>query len=226
VSTSLSGVVRDHLGDPIKGALVVGASAASLDDTPVAILDKDGNPAFVVTNDSGVFDIQGAVGKYGIACAFHPDHGFSYAYAEDADANGSIPLNIDMGAPGTYNVKVKVVDGTLTPLANQVLSADRRFRLRLYQPFNLGSIVDQVVADESLFPGLVGDPSELHQSNVTINVLSTGDDGIAQLNEDAVGGNYSIELLKVESDDPATALVVSETPLVLYKDTTVVVRVN
>jgi hypothetical protein len=204
----------------------VGASASSLDDTPVALLDTDGNVNYVVTNDSGVFDLQGNVGKYGIVCAFHPDHGFAYAYAEDTDANGSIPLNIDMGAPGTYNVSVKVVDGTLTPLANQVLSADRRFRLRLYQPFNLGSVVDQVVADNGLFPGLVGDPSELHQATVTISVLSTGDDGIAELNEDAVGGNYNLELLKVDSDEAATALVLTDTPLVLYKDTTVVVRVN
>lgn len=226
VSTALSGVVRDHLGDPIKGVVVIGASAAALDDTPVAILDSEGELQFALTGDSGVYEIEGSVGKYGIACAFHPDHGFAYAFDEDDDANGSIPLNIDMGAPGTYEVSVQVVDGTVAPLANQVLSADRRFRLRLYQPFNLGSIVDQVVADQGLFPGLVGDPSGLHQSTVTISVLSTGDDGIAQLSEDATGGNYSIELLEVDSDEPATALVLSETPLVLFEDTAVVVRVN
>ena len=87
-------------------------------------------------------------------------------------------------------------------------------------------MVDDVVADEGLFPGLVGSPSASHPATVTLTVQATGANGIAENAAEVRGGTYDLTLLRVPDDNPATALVQSDNPLVLYADTTVIVRVN
>jgi len=226
VSAELSGMIRDWQGDPLEGVVVVGASATALDATPSVLLDGQGETTYYVTSESGIYTLEGSVGRYGIVCAYHPDHGFAYAYAEDSDEDGSIALNINMGDSGEYTVEVQVVDGAAVPVANQVLPASRQFRLRLEQPWNLGTVVDGVVADHGLFPGLVGQPSDGHPDTTAITIQSTGDDGIADSSEELPGGVYQLKLLNVHNDDPATALVTSASPLVLHMDDVVVVRVN
>jgi len=226
VSVELAGIVRGPDGNPIKGAVVVGASASALDATPIVLLGSDSKAQYEVTNDSGVYQLTGSIAKYGVVCAYHPDHGFAYAYGEDTDKNGSIALNIDMGASGDYAVHVQVVDGSGTPISQQVLPPARQFRLRLYVPFNLSPAVNDVVADNGLFPGLVGKPGDTHPETVDISVQATGLDGIADTSRTASGGNYSLRLLNISDDNQPTALVQSANPLVLYQDSTVIVRVN
>ncbi|MCH7472268.1 carboxypeptidase regulatory-like domain-containing protein [bacterium] len=226
ISTELSGVVYDFNGDPVEGALVIGASASSLGATPKVLLNQSGDTQYEVTNESGVFQLEGSVARYGIACAYHPDHGFAYSSGEDDDSDGSIALNIDMGAAGSYRIRVQVLDGTGAPIPQQVLPPARQFRLRLHAPFNLGGAIDDLVSDVGLFPGLVGNPSDSHPATVTITVQATGTGGFAEDEPMVDGGNYELSLLNVEDDDPATALVTSSNPLVLFQNTTVVVRVN
>jgi len=226
VTTSLAGMVRGHDGSPLEGVLLVAATASGLGATPIVLLDDEAQPRYYITNDSGVFDIEGAVSRYGVICAYHPTYGFAYAYAEDDDKDGSIPLNIDMGLAGTYEVHVQVVDGLGTPVANTILAPSRQFRLRFSQPWNLGTVVDQVVSEQALFQGLVGNPSDNHPSTETIIVQATGANGIAENSEQISGGNYALSLLNINDDEPATALVTSENPLILHENTTVTVRVN
>ena len=225
-TTELSGMVSDINGDPLEDVLVIGASALTMDATPSVVLDNDGETEYYVTTASGVYNIEGAVSRYGIVCCYHPDHGFAYAWGEDSDDDGAIPLNITMGEAGDYRVQVQVVDGTASPIAMQVLPASRQFRLRLTQPWNLGAVIDNIVAEQALFPGLVGEPSDGHPETVTIDVQATGLAGIAEGALDVPGGVYELELLNISNDDAATALVTSDDPLVLADDAVVVVRVN
>lgn len=226
VSAEISGMIADWKGDPLEGVVVIGASASELGGTPTVLLDGDGNTAYYLTGESGIYKLEGSIARYGIALAYHPDHGFAYGYAEDSDEDGSIAINISMGDSGNYNVRVQVVDGSAAPVANQVLPASRQFRLRLEQPWNLGPAVDDVVANNDLFPGLVGLPSASHPSNLAITVQSTGADGLSDSDEVLPGGVYQLNLLNVNDDQPATALVTSGNPLVLHEDAVVVVRVN
>jgi hypothetical protein len=226
VNVELSGVVRDVDGHPLSGVVVVGASASALDATPITLLDQEGDPQHELTNDSGVFQLNGSIARYGIVCAFHPDHGFAYAVGEDNDDNGSIALDIVMGGGGEHNVNIRVVDGNNAPISNQVLDASRQFRLRLDTPFNLAAPVDVVVGANGYFNGMVGEPSDRHPSAVTLLVQSTGADGMADAQHLMDGGTYNITLLKVFNDDPATALVQSDNPLAIAEDSTIVIRVN
>ena len=226
VNVELSGVVRGPDGDPLAGVVVVGASASALDATPVTLLNTDNKTAYDVTNDSGIYSLTGSISRYGVVCAFDPDHGFAYSYGEDDDSNGSIPLDITMGGKGNFDVKVQVVDGAGQPIVMQVLDADRQFRLRLGTPFNLGTTMDVAVAENGLFPGFVGEPSDVHPTTITLTIQATGLGGIAETTENVQGGNYDLMLLNVYDDEPATALVQSENPLVLHENSTVIVRVN
>jgi hypothetical protein len=226
VKVQLSGVVRGPNGQPLNGVLLIGASATALNATPVVLLNTTGKTQYQVTSDSGVYTLEGTIGRYGIVCAYHPDYGFAYVYGEDTDHNGSIALNLDMGASGNFNVKIQVVDGTLQPIASQILPAARQFRCRLGVPFNLGSAVDAAVSENSLFQGLVGKPSDKHPNAVTFTVQATGANGIAEDQRVVAGGSYQLTLLNVLNDEQATALVRSENPLVLHEDSTVAVQVN
>jgi hypothetical protein len=226
VVSELSGVVTDWQGDPLEDVVLVGASALTLSGTPSILLDGEGDPVYYVTNASGIYQLEGSIGRYGIVCAYHPDHGFAYAYAEDDDSDGSIPLNIAMGEAGTYTVEVQVTEGTGTPISQQVLDPARQFRLRLSQPWNLGTVTDEVVDAHELFPGLVGVPSDVHPETMTVSVQSTGVGGVADQSAEVAGGVYELLLLNIHDDNPATALVESENPLVLHTGATVIVRVN
>jgi hypothetical protein len=226
VSIELAGVVTDWDNNPLEGVLVIGASASSLTGSPSVMLDGDGETRHYITAESGIYTIEGSVARYGIVCAYHPNHGFAYAYGEDDDSDGSIALNIKMGEAGIHDVDVQVVDGLGTPIALQVLPADRQFRLRMSQPWNLGIVVDDVVEQNELFQGLVGDPSDGHPETVTITVQAAGLNGIAENSEQVPGGLYELSLLNVQNDTPATALVNSDNPLALHEDAIVVVRVN
>jgi hypothetical protein len=226
VVTELSGVVTDWQGDPLEDVALVGASALTLSGTPSVLLDGDGDPLYYATNASGIYQLEGSIGRYGIVCAYHPDHGFAYGYGEDDDSDGSIPLNIAMGEAGTFTVSVQVVDGVGAPISDQVLDPARQFRLRLRQPWNLGTVMDEVVDAHELFPGLVGVPSDTHPETLTITVQSTDADGIADQSAEVAGGVYELSLVNVEDDNPATALVESDDPLVLHADGTVIVRVS
>lgn len=227
VNVELSGIVKGPDGQPLQGVLVVGASADGLTSTPVAFVSGS-KTQYKITNDAGIYTLTGAVSKYGIVCAYHPDHGFAYSYKEDADHNGSIPMDdIVMGAVGEYTVKAQVVDNAGTPLPPQVLSPARQFRLRLNTPFNLSDAVNVVVAENGLFPGLVGDPGDSHPQEKTLTVQAVGASGFSTNSMQVAGSTYQIYLLSVTSDDPATALVFgTANPLPLYQNSTVVVQVN
>lgn len=226
VTAQISGMITDWEDEPLEDAVVIAASATGLDATPSILLDGEGNTAYYQTTDSGIYTLDGSVSSYAIVCAYHPDHGFAYAYAQDEDDDGEIALNIQMGEAGEFLVQAQVVDNTSAPVVDQVLPASRQFRLRLKQPWNLSAAVDAVVSDNTLFPGLVGDPSDSHPSTVGITVQSTGANGIADSNEQIAGGVYELELLNVQDDNLATALVTSANPLVLYENSIVIVRVN
>jgi hypothetical protein len=222
----LSGVVRDSAGDPLGGVALIGATASSLTETPSVLLDADDNPLYVVTNEAGVFTLTGTIGRYGIVCAYHPDHGFAYGYGEDLDNNNEVAINIDMGNAGRYNVDAQVIDALGTPLANRVLEPDQQFRIVCSQPFNLSETMDTVVQEEALFPSLVTKPSVQHPVEFSFVVAATGVNGVCSGLQNVLGGNYSIRLLKVGSDNPATALVISDNPLILGQNQQIVVRVN
>lgn len=226
LATSISGTVRDVNGAPIQGALVIGGTASEEQPEPLLFVDTEGKTAFDLSGESGVYEINGAVTQKAIICVYHPDHGFAYASAEDADSDGSVGLDIVMGDSGQYNVSVQIVDGLSAPVENQILSADRQFRLRLEVPYNFGSEVDAVVDDNALFGSLSGHPSDAHPSSATLIVQSTGANGIADGQLQLEGGAFDIRLLKLDSSDVATALVVSDDPVALGEDTTIVVRVN
>ncbi|MEZ5339625.1 MAG: carboxypeptidase-like regulatory domain-containing protein [bacterium] len=226
LTSEVSGVVSDSEGNPLEGVLVIAASAQSLGGVPSPFLNDLSQPKYVITGDSGIFQIEGAIAKYGIVCAFHPDHGFAYDYDEDHDANGSIALSLKMGNSGNHEVRVQVRDGNDDPIVLQVLDPDRRFRLRLYEPWNLASVIDQVVSQNDIFPGLVGDPSDQHPETVEITVQSTDGGGFAETSEFVRGANYYMQLLRIENDQQATALIQSSNPLALDDDSIVIVRVN
>ena len=227
VNVELSGIVKGPDGLPLKGVVVVGASADGLDMTPVPF-QSGGKIQYKITNDAGIYSLTGAVSKYGVVCAYHPDRGFAYSYKDDSDKNGSIPIDdIVMGAVGEYTVKAQVVDNNGTPLTPQVLSPARQFRLRLQTPFNLSSAVNVVVAENGLFPGLAGDPGDTHPDAVTLTVQAVGASGFSTSTIQVPGSSYQIYLLNVNNDDPATALVFgTANPLPLYQNSTVVVKVN
>jgi hypothetical protein len=221
----VSGVVRDASGDPIDDALILVGSAAA----PGGAVNffKDGaDPAFAETSASGAFDLSGSANEHVVAVAFHPEHGFAYATGEDEDEDGDLELDLEMGAVGTHDVSVQVVDGSSDPIASQVLDPARQFRLRLRTPYDFSETVDDVVADNSLFPGLLGDPSDLHPVSKLFTVQSTGVNGIADGEFTVTGGTYLVELLERDSTDPATAIVLSDNPLPLAGESTVIVRVN
>lgn len=226
LSSEISGVVTGPDNEPLKGVLVIAASASQLGGVPSPFLSDLGQPRYVITGDSGIFQLQGSIAKYGVVCAFHPEYGFAYNYDQDHDANGSLALNVKMGRKGNHEVKIQVRNGNNEPQILQVLDPDRRFRLRMYEPWNLATIVDQVVSQNELFAGLVGDPSEQHPETVTILVQSTDAEGYGENVEFVRGSSYFLQLLRVENDDQATALIQSENPLPLADDDVIVVRVN
>jgi hypothetical protein len=227
VNVVLSGIVKGPDGQPLQGVLVVGASVGNLDETPVAF-QSGGKTEYKITNDAGIYTLTGAVSKYGIVCAYHPDHGFAYQYDEDDNHNGDIPIkDIVMGAVGEYTVKAQVVDNSGTPLTPQVLSPGRQFRLRLKTPFNLSDAVNVVVAENGLFPGLAGDPGDTHPAEKTLIVQAVGASGFSTSTMQVPGSTYQIYLLNIGDDNPATALVFgTANPMPLYQNSTVVVKVN
>ena len=221
----VSGVVTDAAGDPVKDALVLVGSAAT--EGGAVTLFKDGTDIeFVQTSDSGVFQLTGSANRHVIAVAFDPDHGFAYGAGEDEDEDGDLGINLQMGAVGTHTVQVQVVDGAGEPIVSQVLDPTRQFRLRLGTPYDLSGEVDQVVDDNALFPDLSGVPSDLHPVTKLFTVQSTGAEGIADGNLSVAGGAYELELLERDSPEPATAVVLSDNPLAVAGQSTVVVRVN
>jgi hypothetical protein len=226
ISTSISGSIREIGGEAIQGALIIGGSFSDELPEPVLFVDNEGATAFDLSGESGVYELNGPVAQKAIVCAYHPDHGFAYGVAEDTDGDGSVALDIAMGNAGQFNVSVQVVDGLSVPIANQILSSERQFRLRLEAPYNFGTEIDEVVADNALFGGLSGEPSDSHPSSATLIVQSTGNDGIADGQLELEGGSFDIRLLKLDSSDPATALVLSDDPIALGADTVIVVRVN
>lgn len=226
VNVELSGVVQGPDGLPLKDVVVVGASASALDGTPVALLADGSKVQYDVTSDAGVFSLNGSISKYGIVCAFHPDHGFAYAYGEDTDGNGSIALTIVMGTKGEYDLRAQVIDANNNPLAPQILQPSRQFRLRLQTPFNLSPTMDIAVSENGLFPGLLGDPSDFHPPAMTLTVQAVGASGYSSNSMQVAGGTYQVSLLNVGDDEPATALIKSANPLALYQDTSVTVQVN
>jgi hypothetical protein len=87
--------------------------------------------------------------------------------------------------------------------------------------------VDAVVQDNpQLFQGLSTKPSVQHPQEFVFLVAATGNNGTASGLQNVLGGNYRIELLRADNDNPATALVISSNPLVLSRDEQIVVRVN
>ncbi len=226
VNVQLEGIVQGPDGLPLKDVAVVGASATAMDGTPVALLADGSKIQYDVTSDAGVFSLSGSISKYGIVCAFHPDHGFAYAYGEDTDGNGSIAFTVVMGAKGEYDVKAQVIDTNNNPLTPQILQPSRQFRLRLQTPFNLSPTMDIAVAENGLFPGLVGDPSDMHPEMKMLTVQAVGANGFSSNMVQVAGGTYQVTLLNVADDNLATALIKSANPLALYQDTTVTVQVN
>ncbi|MDQ3023679.1 MAG: hypothetical protein M3R04_04720 [bacterium] len=220
----VSGVVNDANGDPLNDVLVLVGSASSIGQ--VTLFKAGADTAFDETSASGVFQLTGLANADVVAVAFHPDHGFAYATGEDIDSDGELALILTMGASGTHDVAVQVVDGLGAPVSNQVLDPTRQFRLRLSTPFDLGAEVDTVVDDNGLFPTLVGAPSDLHPVSKLLSVQSTGQGGFADDTLTAVGGSYQLDLLEIDSSSAATALVTTDNPLALGSDSTVVVRVN
>lgn len=226
VNVELSGTVVGPDDQPLSGVLVVGASADSLTMTPVAFVSGS-KIQYDITNAAGIYTLNGAVSKYGIVCAYHPDHGFAYAYGEDSDHDKSITNKIVMGLKGNFTVKAQVVDNGGTPLTPQVLSPGRQFRLRMQTPFNLSSSVNVVVAENGLFPGLVGDPGDTHPAAVTLIVQAVGASGFSTSTMQVPGSTYQISLLNIGDDNPATALVFgTPNPMPLYQNSTVIVKVN
>jgi hypothetical protein len=219
----VSGVVRDANGDPIDDALVLVGSAVT-EGGAVALFQDSGDAAFVETSASGAYDLTGSANEHIVVVAFHPAHGFAYATGEADDDD--LALNLEMGAVGEHAVHVQVVDGNGDPLPSQVLDPARQFRLRLRTPYDLSEEVDEVVADNSLFPELSGEPSDLQPASKLFTVQSTGANGIADGELSVSGGTYDLELLERDSTDPATAIVLSDNPLPLAGESTVVVRVN
>lgn len=225
-NAEISGVVTDAAGDPLQNVIILGAFANSLNDVPTVLRDDEDAPLFDQTNEAGIYELNGRMDNYAVVCAYHPDHGFAYASAHDADNDGSVGVNITMGAAGEYDVDVQVVDALGAPIADQILAMDRQFRLRLSQKWDFSAEMDTVVVDNGLFAGRNVTPSDQQPLDVTIAVQATGTDGIAQGQANVAGGTYDLELVNIGDDQPATALVNSDNPLALSEDTVVVVRVN
>lgn len=226
VSASLFGVVSDFRGDPLAGVLVLGATVDSPTGTPEVLEGSDGLMVWATTDSAGYYEIDGGLLRYGIICAYHPDFGWAYSYDDEKRSNGSINLDTSMGRPGSYTVQVQVVDAQGQPISDQILSAERRFRVRFDQPFDLSTDVDQIVDGEGLFPDLVGLPSNSHPARQTLSVIATLGNGFAEDFITLAGGNYHIDILKIDSGTPATADMQSANPLVLYETTVLTVRVN
>ena len=55
---------------------------------------------------------------------------------------------------------------------------------------------------------------------------STDNEGYAETSEFIRGANYYMQLLRIENDQQATALIQSTNPLALDDDSVVIVRVN
>lgn len=226
VNATISGVIEDTNGDPLEGVLVIAGSTDSLDEVPDVLHDAENQIRYDLSGESGIYQLEGAIGSYAVVCAYHPDHGFAYAVGQDTDHDGSVAMNIKMGTSGEHQVQVRVVDGNGDPIAVQVLSAARQFRLRMDTPFNLGTSVDEIVNAEALFPGLVGVPSDSHPQAETLTVQATGLNGIATDALTVAGSTYDLTLLNIGEDTTATALVNSDNPLPVDGTEVVEVRVN
>jgi hypothetical protein len=225
-NAEISGVVRDAAGNTLQNVVIIAALADTLTAAPTLMRDRDAALVFDETNEGGIYDIKGRLLNYAIVCAYHPDYGFAYAYAEDTDHDGSIGLNIVMGGAGDYDVDVKVVNGLGLPIVSQVLSTEQQFRLRMSQRWDFRDEMDAVVVDNGLFPGRNVTPSDQHPEPVIFAVQATDVNGMVQGVDNIPGATYELNLLRIGDDQPATALVTSESPLALAEDSIVVVRIN
>ncbi len=225
-NAEISGVVTSSTGDTLQNVVILAALTDDINTAPTLLRDSENELIYDETNEGGVYDIQGRLLDYAVVCAYHPDYGFAYAYAEDADHDGSIGLNLVMGAAGEHDVDIQVVDALAQPIANQVLGADQQFRLEMSQRWDFSSEMDEAVVDNGLFPGRNVTPSDQHPTTVVIAVQATDANGVCPGADDVAGGTYDLRLLRIGDDQLATALVTSANPLALAEDTVVVVRVN
>jgi hypothetical protein len=222
----ISGVVRDAEGKTLQNVVILVASANTLEADPAFLRDSEDALVYDETNEGGIYSITGRLLDYAIVCAYHPDYGFAYAYAEDTDSDGSIGLNIVMGTAGQHDVDVKVVNGLGLPIVSQVLATAQQFRVKMSQRWDFSEEMDAVVHDHNLFPGRGITPSDQQPETVVFAVQATDVNGIAQGVNDIAGASYDLSLLRIGDDQLATALVTSANPLALAEDSVITVRIN
>ena len=225
-NADVSGVITSSTGETLQNVVVIAAMTDDINTVPTMMRDSDSVLIFDETNEGGIYEIRGRLLNYAIICAYHPDYGFAYAYAEDTDHDGSIGLNIVMGGAGEHDVDVQVVNGLGLPIINQVLATDQQFRIRMSQRWDFRDEMDEVVIDNGLFPGRNVTPSDQHPETVIFAVQATDQEGICAGENNIPGGTYDIALLRIGDDQLATALVTSDNPLALAEDSVIIVRVN
>lgn len=225
-NAEISGVITDSNGATLQNVVIVVGSTNNLSADPTILINSEDAIVFDETNEAGIYSIDGRFQEYAVICAYHPDYGFAYAYGDDADQDGSIGINIVMGAAGEHAVDVQVVNALGEPIASQILSNAQQFRLQMSQRWDFSEHMDQVVVDNGLFAGRNVTPSDQHPTTVTIAVQATNANGISEGADDVAGGTYDLALLNIGDDSAATALVTSDNPLALADDSVVVVRVN
>jgi hypothetical protein len=226
VGVQISGVVTDAGGVPVPGAVVLVATTDNLANAPTVLKDASDKSLWVQTNDAGTYTLEGTIGAFAVVCVYDMTRGFAYNFGADVDHNGQIAINVQLGGGGRYAVDAQVVDATATPIADRVLEPAQQFRIKASERFDLSAAMDTVVEDNDLFPTLQTHPSVQQPPDFTFVVAATGANGIATGLQNVAGGNYTLTLLNVSTDTPATALVTSSNPLVLATNAVIVVRVN
>ena len=225
VSTTISGVAKDSSGLPLEQILVTAARPEVIGGKPqVLITDESGSTRYQITNASGVFLFETVFGRPLLIVGFNPELGFGYLYLENPAHVGGGDLLMASGS--SVNLHIRVLDSTGEPVSDVVLPVAQRFVIHLEPAYNLSSQVGALVADKQLFGGLTTEEVvALHAEPHSVEVQSTGADGVADQGATLKSGLYQLSLTDTAGNAYEGVLVGSATRLLDEGSGTIEVKI-
>ena len=192
---AVSGTAVDGTGAPAPEAFICVAKPDVVGETPDILVDNaDGDPAYMLTNNTGVYLIEDVFGSPLLVAGFNPDLGFGYYYIDSPSAvnsGGTIVLPGKTPMP----IRVRVLNTASEPLSDAILPVDFRFKVKFTPAYNLSAQVASAVHDYTLFGGITAEEIiAMHPVEGNTEVSSTGDDGIADSTLNLIPGVYKVEL--------------------------------
>lgn len=192
---TVSGTVVDSASAPAAQAFVCVAKPNVIGGTPDTLVDNaDGDPAYILTNNTGVYLIEDVFGSPLLVAGFNPDLGFGYYFISSPSAvnsGGTIVLPGKAPIP----IRVRVLNTASEPLSDAILPVDFRFKVKFTPVYNLSAQVAGAVHDYTLFGGKTAEEIiAMHPVAGNVEISSTGDDGIADNTLNLIPGMYKVVL--------------------------------